>query len=456
MPYDVHDTIAAIASPAGGAARGVIRISGPDAMDCVARCFEPADGAPSFLHVTTPRRVSAEMHLRGEGEPPLEIGGEMLLWPSTRSYTREPAAEFHTLGSPPLLAAVLEKLSKAGVRPAEPGEFTLRAFLAGRMDLTQAEGVLGVIDARDRADLDAALDQLAGGLSRPLHVLREQLLAALAELEAGLDFVEEDIEFISREALRERLRAGQDVVAATLGQMAGRDVASHLPRVVITGKPNAGKSSLFNALLQRHGVGGATDAIVSPQPGATRDYVIAEIDLDGLRAQLIDTEIDEAAQSTAGELRRRADARLLCIDGSGLARDVEEAVQNFGDDNDLIAITKADLRLAEYSGPENVLRVSSISGSGLETLAQRLKARLLEAAGVGQGGDAAATAARCSSSLRTAETSLAAAVALVDAGSEELIAAEIRAALDALGEVVGAICTDDILDRVFSQFCIGK
>jgi tRNA modification GTPase len=298
-----------------------------------------------------------------------------------------------------------------------------------------------------------------------LHVLREQLLAALAELEAGLDFVEEDIEFISREALRERLRAGQDVVAATLGQMAGRDVASHLPRVVITGKPNAGKSSLFNALLQRHGVGGATDAIVSPQPGATRDYVIAEIDLDGLRAQLIDTagvgdralsEIDEAAQSTAGELRRRADARLLCIDGSGLARDVEEAVQNFGDDNDLIAITKADLRLAEYSGPENVLRVSSISGSGLETLAQRLNARLLEAAGVGQGGAAAATAARCSSSLRTAATSLAAAVALVDAGSEELIAAEIRAALDALGEVVGAICTDDILDRVFSQFCIGK
>jgi tRNA modification GTPase len=328
MAYEVHDTIGAIASPAGGAARGVVRISGPDAIACVSRCFEPASGQQPIAETTAPRRLCAIIRVGGndKDEARPTIPGDLLLWPSSRSYTREPAAEFHTLGSPPLLAAVLEELSKAGVRPAAAGEFTLRAFLAGRVDLTQAEAVLGVIDARDRTDLDAALDQLAGGLSRPLHLLREQLLGVLAELEAGLDFVEEDIEFISREALRERLIAGQEIVAATLEQMGSRDVASDLARVVIVGKPNAGKSSLFNSLVKRYGVGGSTEAIVSPQPGATRDYVVGEIALDDVRAQLIDTagigdcalgQIDEAAQSTAGDLRRRADVRLRCIDGGG-------------------------------------------------------------------------------------------------------------------------------------------
>jgi tRNA modification GTPase len=462
MAYDAHDTIAAIASPAGGAERGVVRISGPDALVCVARCFKPASGRQSIAATTAPRRLRAVFHVGGEEERRLSIPGDLLLWPSSRSYTREPAAEFHTLGSPPLLAAVLEELSKAGARPAAAGEFTLRAFLAGRVDLTQAEAVLGVIDARDRADLDAALDQLAGGLSRPLHLLREQLLGVLAELEAGLDFVEEDIEFISREALRERLMAGEETVAATLEQMGSRDVASDLARVVIVGRPNAGKSSLFNALVKRYGVGGSTEAIVSPQPGATRDYVIADIALDDVRARLIDTagvgddaigKIDEAAQSTAGDLRRRADVRLFCIDGAGSECDVEDATQGAGE-ADVLVLTKADLQNVDRSDHPELLPVSSVSGAGLEFLAQALRARLLETPG--QGGPAAATAARCSASLRAAQTALAAASELIDSGSEELIAAEIRAALDALGEVVGAICTDDVLDRVFSQFCIGK
>jgi tRNA modification GTPase len=463
MAYEVHDTIAAIASPAGGASRGIVRISGPEAIVCVARCFEPADGERSIVESLAPRRAPGAMRIGGEDEFSLAVPGELLIWPSARSYTREPAAEFHTLGSLPLLAAVVEQLSKAGARPAAPGEFTLRAFLAGRIDLTQAEAVLGVIDARDRSDLDAALDQMAGGLSRPLHVLREQLLAVMAELEAGLDFVEEDIEFISRDVLRERLDAGRAVVAATLEQMAGRDVANELPRVVITGRPNAGKSSLFNALVKWCGVSASVEALVSPQPGATRDYLVAEIDLDGVRALLIDTAgvgervlgaIDEAAQTAAGELRRRADVRLVCLDGCDAA--VETLSASLRANTELVVVTKADLRDSDDGRGGGTLCVSSLTGARLSLLAQLLKGRLVAVTGVGQGSAAAATAARCSQSLRIAETALAAAVALVDAGSEELIAAEIRAALNALGEVVGAVCTDDILDRVFSQFCIGK
>src|SRR5687767_5390558 len=163
MAYDLHDTIAAVASAAGGAARGVVRISGPDAVKLLARCFQPSgDDFESLPNVSAPQRIRGAMFVAGiDGGPDLSIPGSLLLWPGAQSYTRQPSAEFHTIGSPPFLAAVLEELGRHGIRPAEPGEFTLRAFVAGRIDLTQAEGVIGVIDAQDRGDLDAALDQVA-------------------------------------------------------------------------------------------------------------------------------------------------------------------------------------------------------------------------------------------------------------------------------------------------------
>src|SRR5438045_8027325 len=193
MTFDLDDTIAAIASAPGGALRGIVRLSGPQAMACVAGLVRLHDGeARSSIAAPTCRR--AVMQVSPElGDVPLVL----YLWPTDRSYTRQPSAELHLPGSPPILEAVLAAVCQSGARLARPGEFTLRAFLAGRLDLTQAEAVLGVIDAGNRQELDAALSQLAGGLAKPLAMLRGQLLDLLAHLEAGLDSTDEDIDCIS-------------------------------------------------------------------------------------------------------------------------------------------------------------------------------------------------------------------------------------------------------------------
>jgi len=205
------------------------------------------------------------------------------VWRDGQSYTGQPIVEVHTIGSPPLLQIVLRALCATGARLAGPGEFTLRAFLAGRIDLTQAEAVLAVIDAHDPQDLNVALGQLAGGLARPLHRLREALLDLLAHVEAGFDFADEELPFIEREELDRQLGAANDEVAAIVRQLALRGEPIDMARAVLVGRPNAGKSSLFNALAGDHA------ALVSEHPGTTRDYLVAELDLDGLKCRLIDT-----------------------------------------------------------------------------------------------------------------------------------------------------------------------
>ncbi|QDT72940.1 tRNA modification GTPase [Lacipirellula limnantheis] len=465
MSYDLDDTIAAVASAAGGGARGVVRVSGPQTATLLAQCFHPSElVARELQHITKPSRIHGAMQVSATGDgSTLRVPGFLLLWPGTHSYTRQPSAEFHTLGSAPLLAAVVETLGCHGIRVASPGEFTLRAFAAGRIDLTQAEGVLGVIDAQGREHLDAALDQVAGGLSRPLHQLREDLLSLLAELEAGLDFVEEDIEFISRESLKSRLAAARAVVAATQRQLGQRDQRNEAPRIVLSGAPNAGKSSLFNALLQRFGDGIGTDSIVSPKPGATRDYVVGRISLDGLDCELVDTAgveegeqlgVAKAAQETSGIQRRTADVRLICIETTEWRSHAEI-------DAEIVVLTKSDLRGETFAATPEItagaIPCSSLTGAGLNLLAARIRDEIGRREGaLAQFGAVAATSARCQGSLRRASESLSAAAVLVDGGSDELLAAEIRHCLDAVGEIVGAICADDVLDRVFGQFCIGK
>ncbi len=226
MICDIEDTIAAIASPAGGAARGIIRLSGPRAIDVVAAAWDAESGKPPQR---PPRASVVRAHLRGEG-----IGApvpcELYIWPSAHSYTRQPSVEIHTIGSPPLLQALLRSVCRHGARLATPGEFTLRAFLSGRLDLVQAEAVLGVIDARGRRGLENALAQLAGGLGQSLSDLRSMLLDLLAHLEAGLDFVEEDIEFIGREQLLAELAQASAAVAELTEQTMARTRAGETVR----------------------------------------------------------------------------------------------------------------------------------------------------------------------------------------------------------------------------------
>ena len=204
LSLDITETIAAIASAPGAAARGIIRISGPGTIACLRSSFivdGSSNEAASFWN--SDRVTSSSGRLRIDEN--VLLPGRLLLWPNKRSYTHQPTAEFHTFGSPPLLQLGLEHVCQRGARLAEPGEFTLRAFLSGRIDLPQAEAVLAVIDSNNEEQVQTALRQLAGGLTGPLSEIRNQLISIVAELEAGLDFVEEDIEFISKQELLEGL-----------------------------------------------------------------------------------------------------------------------------------------------------------------------------------------------------------------------------------------------------------
>jgi len=370
-------------------------------------------------------------------------------------------AEIHTLGSRPLLEAGLRSLCAAGARMAEPGEFTLRAFLAGKMDLTRAEAVLGVIDAADPRDLHVALGQLAGGLSEPLGQLRDCLADLLAHLEAGFDFADEDLPFISREELDTQLAAALEVIDRLARRTSSRQTTSDLPRVVFMGWPNTGKSSLFNALA------GRAAAIVSEHPGTTRDYLSAEVDFNGQKCLLVDTagiaapedpttaSPEAAAQAAASEQARRAEVRLVCLDSSRPlnAWEREQLAGEAG--RNVVILTKVDAP-GRIDSEVSAILTSSRTGEGIEQLRTRIAEAVL-AARRSSSAVVPGTAARCQESLRLAAECLRRARSVLEAGSgEELVAAEIRLALDEAGRVVGAVYTEDILDRVFSRFCVGK
>jgi tRNA modification GTPase len=418
-------------------------------------CFVADDGQ-KLDEVTAARVVSG--HLTSVTAARGRLPVDLYLWPDPRSYTRQPLAEIHTLGSPPMLAAVLRSVCAAGARLAEPGEFTLRAFLAGRIDLAQAEAVLGVIDARGDDDFRRALGQLAGGLSRPLDCLRNELLDLTAHLEAGLDFVEDDIAFITAAEVQLALDRAKAIIDATLVQVAARQRHDEPLRAVLVGLPNVGKSSLFNALAP-----GAA-ALVSSRPGTTRDYLTATLELGPVKLQLIDTagrmagndHVSLASQELAVDLATTADFCLLCLDATReLTTWEQEQSAVWHGDSRLVVWTKCDQAACEPEALGSAIATSSLSGQGIEALRRELGRRAEDHAR----GDATAgmTAERCGESLRGAAERLAHAVELNRShAGEELIVGEVRLALAEIGRVVGAVYTDDILDRVFSRFCIGK
>ena len=456
MSFHIDDTIVAIASAKGGSLRGVVRVSGTQLLDCLQKCFCSNIQSPLHTHAH-PSVVPGVIALE---KPVGELPCDLYLWPTRRSYTQQPCAEIHTIGSPPLLEAVVRALCNAGARLADPGEFTMRAFLAGRLDLTQAEAVLGVIDSDSRTDLDVALSQLAGGLRQPLDRIRNELLDVLSHLEAGLDFVEEDIEFISSSELTQQLSDTITKIQQLVDQMSQRGASDGEFRIVLVGSPNVGKSSLLNALA------GEVKAIVSEVAGTTRDYVAQVVEIGGLKCRLIDTAgllqnndlsgIELASKIKSLEQHEQAHLQLFCIDSTRPLDRIERV--HLGDQstvNRLIVLTKIDQKCAtDFAG--KAIETSSKTGQGLDILRQGIA----DAFDRTRGSDAevvSGTAMRCRESLRLSFECLSRAKeAAENELGEELVAAEVRAALDELGKVVGAVYTDDILDRVFSRFCIGK
>ncbi|RLS56563.1 MAG: tRNA modification GTPase [Planctomycetota bacterium] len=451
----MEDLIAAVATPPGTAARSVIRLSGASVVELLRQRFQPA---AALSHLKRAHRIVGQYTLEGWRGP---VPVDLWVWPTQRSYTGQPSAEIQMIGSPQIVDAVLTQCYRDGARPARAGEFTLRAFLAGRVDLFQAEAVLGVIDATDHEQLHAALSQLAGGLSHRITQVRESLLLHLADLEAGLDFVEEDIEFVQRPLLMARIREVRTLVEELWQQGTARMAGGGLPQVVLAGLPNAGKSTLFNRL------GGAQRAIVSAVAGTTRDVLSVEMSSGKFRWTLLDTAgLDESSSgiAAAAEALRReqvASADLVLWCSSLMLSEADAAIDDLAW-KQLENAPHAALRIytqADRAGPQPLPTgqvVSAETGEGLGGLRAMIEDHFQRRA-AHHGEWLASTAARshdalerCVHALRSAES------AAANQLGDELLSMELRAALDALGEVCGAVHTDDILDRIFSRFCIGK
>jgi len=448
---DSRTTIVAIASATSPSLRGIVRIAGDDAIEILSRfAFLP------LLDRSRPGHVAIQMQL---GLPLGLVDASAFLWPTSKAYAGCPSVEIHTLGSIPILESVVRAAIEAGARPAGPGEFTMRAFLAGRLDLTQAEAVLGVIDATNRNQLDAALTQLAGNVSAPLRQTRDELLNLLADVEAGLDFVEEDISFIDDATLLRGLKSAFDGVKSIASKMKTRRRSESFHWVVLRGLPNAGKSSLLNAIANQN------VAIVSDQAGTTRDVVWKEVVIDGYPLRVADTagielsddEVMRQSQVAAREIQDAASIVVRCVEAAKI-----DSLDGIADDSVATVIrvaTKSD-RIDESTKVklqhEGWLLTSAITGEGITELGKVFAETLSTLPDAGDTG-VPGTAARCQDSVARASESLNRAITLVHLNAgQELIASEIRQTLSAIGEITGEIYTDDILDRVFSRFCIGK
>ncbi|MBR0193066.1 MAG: tRNA modification GTPase [Thermoguttaceae bacterium] len=464
--YPLEDTICAIASARSkGGLRGIVRLSGPEseeALNALGVCVPEDPGKRAFL-------FDSEIRLENLGKLPARI----YVWRGGKSYTGQNAAEIHTHGVLPFLEKLIAALCETGhARLAQPGEFTLRAFLSGRLDLTQAEAVLGTIDAQNPKKLNAALHQLAGGLAHPLHDLRARLFDLLGHLEAGFDFADEDIEFISSEEIARGLRDCAGVVSGILAKMRSRGGGEILARAVLYGSPNIGKSALFNALT------GTENALVFDRPGTTRDYLCATLSLGDFTCQLVDTAgdfdsdaqeigvLNERSQELARTQRELADVPLYCFDAAEFVQSRPEALRRLREKisgDAVVILTRCDLlspekrEVFQKSFPEKwrLLWTSAKTREGVDALKTRL-GQILEERANDESDVVGATQTRCRASLQTALESLERAEMLCGTEFQELIATEIRTALDQIGLMVGAIYTEDLLDSIFSRFCVGK
>ena len=473
---DNRCTIVAIASSTAPAVRGIVRIAGDEALQVLSAMMPAAQSGANYqaqhaalAALRRPSRIDLTLNL---GDPLGMIDVVALVWPTAKSYTGLPSVEIHTFGSAPLLESIVQAATRCGARPAGPGEFTMRAFLAGRLDLPQAEAVLGVIDATSRDQLDAALTQLAGNVSAPLKRVRGDLLDLLADIEAGLDFVEEDISFIDDAAIRRRLTAAGEVVQRTRQQMATRHRSTAAVDIVLRGAPNAGKSSLLNALA------GRSVALVSDVAGTTRDVVWVETSINGQPVRILDTagvedvddEISRQSQQAASDSQRTAMLALWCVDHRTIGENqtAEQtplstlSVDPIGTIHVATQCDRGHTSSEDAAKRLNSLRqcgwvtTSAATGAGLDDLRDRVAELLLQQSQSSELG-VSATAIRCADSLRRSADALQSALAMLDDQTgHEWVAGEIRFALSGIAEVTGEIYTDDILDRVFSRFCIGK
>ena len=447
------DTIAAVATPPGTGGLAVLRLSGRKALSVADQCLRSAVGrVPSNF---TPRMaVFGEVHRHG-----LRVDEVVItVFRGPKSFTGDDTVEVACHGGILVTRRVLEALLAAGARPAEPGEFTARAFLNGRMDLAQAEAVADLIHAQTDRALGTAHAQLAGALSRRIEGLRDSLMGVLAHIEAHIDFPDEDISPDTTAVLTTKLVSSLDGIDALLRTAREGRFLRQGVRTALVGRPNAGKSSLLNRLL------GHERAIVSPVAGTTRDTLEEVAQVRGIPLVLVDTaglrESEDAVEREGIRRSREAAAEaelILHIVDASVAWSIEEdaLVEAWAGKVRICVSNKCDLPGAQVH-PGSV-PVSCRTGIGLDDLERAIEERLISRSIGGSGDDGVAIGVRHQRALeRAREAVLQTCSGLENQQTLELVAFELRVALGALGEVVGKTSVDDLLDSIFSQFCLGK
>jgi tRNA modification GTPase len=448
-PEHARSTIAAIATPPGMGAVALLRISGP-------RAIEIADQATAGKASLLLPRTARYCHVR-DADGRIIDDGLMTVFKGSNSYTGEDSVEFTGHGGILISREVLGRFLACGATAAGPGEFTQRAFLNGKLDLTQAEGVMDLISAQTRLSLRAARSQLEGTLGRRTTEARDQLLETLAHLEAWIDFPEEDIDPQTGHLLRGRVHAVLTTVDSLLATADQGRILREGVRTVIFGEPNVGKSSLLNRLL------GFDRAIVSDVAGTTRDTIEEIVNLHGIPLRLVDTAgVRQASDQIEAEgiqrtVRQIEAADLLLEIADAHLPKPSAAVLPLTTAKRLQVLNKCDLGEHPSWHGVNAVRISCSMDQGFDELSDRIRDSL-HLGDTDWGEHAVAINARHQASLQLARTCLLAALELLDDSTSdpELAAIDLREALDALGEIPGKVDTEDLLGVIFSSFCIGK
>lgn len=455
--WSAHDLIVAPATPAGDGARAIVRLSGDGLGALLGSLFDvdeppglPACGAP-------PRAVSARLAAGGLGREWGALPVSMLVWPGPGGPVGGPLAEVQLPASLPLVDAVVAAACARGARLARGGEFTLRGFLAGRLDLLQAEALVGLIDARTPAELSAALDRMAGGAGRALRDLRSALLDLLADVEAALDFADETTpdavpvaDAAARRGLAARLARIRADAGAVAADLARRDAGAggDLPRIVLVGRPNIGKSSLFNALVGRDA------ALVADEAGTTRDWLEAPLAGAGAACVVVDLagvadDVGTAAGPRAAAARvadaqiARADVIVACRD-AGAAGDAAAVA---GGRPCVEVLTRCDRGAVPASA--TAILTSARDGVGIDDLRAAIRAAVA-------GLPCRPTPATLRMAVGAGECAAALDAAAAAAADEAVAAGHLHRAVAALDEITGATVGTDLLDRIFSRHCVGK
>ncbi|NOS70291.1 MAG: tRNA uridine-5-carboxymethylaminomethyl(34) synthesis GTPase MnmE [Verrucomicrobia bacterium] len=450
------DTIAAIATPLGEGGLAVIRVSGKNALAVSDRCFEPVGSRSK-------KPSAAESHTIHYGK--IVRAGQQVdevlcaVMRSPRTYTREDVVEITCHGGILSTKSVLDTLLESGARLAEPGEFTRRAFLNGRLDLAQAEAVADLIHSRTELALRAANEQLAGKLSQRINQLRDEFMATLAHIEAHIDFPDEDIAPDTREKLEGRLEHGVAFMDELLRTANEGQILRCGIRAAIIGRPNVGKSSLLNQLL------GHDRAIVSPIAGTTRDTIEETANVRGIPVVFIDTaglrvakdDIESEGIRRSRESLARAELILHVLDGSEPITGEDELLLNeFADKKRILVRNKVDLPVRLLSDGSAFVDVCCITGNGIEQLKDAIKSLVWSGAVNAEMSQVTINSRHQDALRRAREAAQRALDVLRGDSSLELVAADLRESVHAIGEIVGKTTTEDLLDSIFSQFCLGK